>query len=802
MTDAQDARAELERRGIELDKWSFERRIRRGDLETVELFLAAGMDPDVRVHVSPVLSSAVSEGHAGVVQTLLRAGASLADGRGGDHLIVAALGDHREIVRELLDAGVDPDARERNCHPNRDETALMGAARLGDRLEIARLLLDAGADLHLKNRYGATAFDVAVSRGHRRMADFLLRAGARDGGRVQAELHAAVARGDLAAIRPAVDRGADVDALDPDGRPALEAAAYDGKLGVVRELLALGATAEGSVGARALYRAAGDGKVEIARLLLAAGVGADAVAFDETALAAAARSGHETMVELLLTAGADVERRDDDGATALLHACDEDTGHAGVVRRLLAAGADPDAADEEGARPLHRCLCERHFECARLLLSGGADPNLRAWGASALHVATRHFDMPELLDDLLAAGADLEARDEEGMTPLLAAVIHDIEEGIAKRLLEIGADPHARDAAGRTALEIAVHWDRGEVARRLVGAGLDPCQLPPATALHWFAEHDQAPAVRQLLVGCSPDKPDQHGATPLMRAARAGARSAVRALLAAGADPAATDEVLAWTSLDWAVEGGHPEAVEILLEATPAGGQPIRNVYGETPLHHAAGAGHAGVVEKLLARGEDPDARDPEQGTALMQAAICARPEAVRVLLAGGAGVDARGQGGCTALMSAAWAGDVACLRLLVSAGAELEARDDARHTALWHAVRRGQSEAADYLLARGADAAERRSADLVVAVEAGDLRQVERSIRRGTPFDDRDEEGLTPLMRAARLGHRAIAELLVAAGADLTVRDPEGGDLPSTASGWGHRELGDWLAERLRRQT
>ncbi len=823
MRDAREARAELERRGIELDEWTFKRRVSLGDLETVELFLAAGMDPDVRDHVLPVLAQAVSEGHAGVVRRLLRAGASLAGGLGEDYLILAAAGDHPEIVRVLLDAGVEPDARERDCHPNRDETGLMYAARLGNRLEVARLLLDAGADPDLKNRYGATAFDLAVSRGHRQVADLLRQAGARDGGYVQSELHAAVMGGDLAAIRSAVERGAAVDVVDADGRAPLQAAAYAGRADVVRELLGLGAeatatgaaatgvtatgvtaaevTAESSPGSMALHHAAGEAKIEIVELLLAAGVDVNvAASFGETALEAAAARGHLAVIEMLLKAGAGVGHRDGYGRTALHHACDEDSGHPGAVQLLLAAGADPDADDEEGARPLNRCLYEQHFECARLLLKAGADPNLRSWGGTALHVAIWHAGIPELLSELLAAGADLEARDEEGMTPLLAAIIHAFEDGVPELLLELGADLHARDAAGRTALEIAVTWDRGEIARQLVDAGLDPQELPPAAALHWYAEQDQAPAVRRLLSACSPDGRDRHGATPLMRAALAGAAGAVRALLAAGADTVAHGELVAMTPLDWAIEGGHPEVLEILLEATRTAGQPVRNVYGETPLHQAAGAGHSGAIEALLARGEDPDARGPDQGTPLMQAAICGHPEAARALLAGGASVDARNRGGGTALTSAAWGGDVACLRLLTSAGADLEARDDNRHTALWYAARRGHSAAADYLLAQGADPAVRRTADLVGAIETGDLPGVERLIHEGTPVDERDEEGLTPLLRAARLGHRVIAERLMAAGADLAARDSEGGDLAHNASGWGHRELGDWLARRLER--
>jgi ankyrin repeat protein len=87
-------------------------------------------------------------------------------------LIAASQQGHQEIVRALLDAKADVNAKAGN-----GATALMLAARAGNQ-EIVRALLDARADVNAKDNVGATALILASLKGHQEVVQLLKGAGA------------------------------------------------------------------------------------------------------------------------------------------------------------------------------------------------------------------------------------------------------------------------------------------------------------------------------------------------------------------------------------------------------------------------------------------------------------------------------------------------------------------------------------------------------------------------------------------------------------------------------------------------
>jgi ankyrin repeat protein len=113
----------------------------------------------------------------------------------------------------------------------------------------------------------------------------------------------------------------------------------------------------------------------------------------------------------------DVDRRSDDGFTALHFAAFFGTSDAAAV--LLEAGADPSsvAANDMRVQPLHSAAASRSTEISRLLLEAGAPPDARQTGGyTPLHEAALHGDV-ELIDLLLHHGASASARNDEGRTP-------------------------------------------------------------------------------------------------------------------------------------------------------------------------------------------------------------------------------------------------------------------------------------------------------------------------------------------------------------------------------------------------
>lgn len=147
---------------------------------------------------------------------------------------------------------------------------------------------------------------------------------------------------------------------------------------------------------------------------------------------------------------------------------------------LLGLGADPNATDEAGHAPLYaaanRFVKPRDRRLAagsdvvRLLVQAGADVNACGGvkACSALHMAARRGNVA-VAEALIEAGAEIEARDDCGDTPLRRAVNCGQPE-IAALLLSRGADLHSRGSRGRTPLQAARGASMQALLQRAEGA--------------------------------------------------------------------------------------------------------------------------------------------------------------------------------------------------------------------------------------------------------------------------------------------------------------------------------------------
>lgn len=267
------------------------------------------------------------------------------------------------------------------------------------------------------------------------------------------------------------ERGADVNAPGPYDTPALHWLVRVEELELTRSLLDAGADPNRatSLGLLPLHLAIENGDVDMVELLLESG--ADPSRPDRTGespLIMATRAGSAAIVELLLERGVDVEAREPAyNQNALMVAAR--SGAADVTRLLLNHGADANAQAKAGTVPDFRLPATNAGSKGVGIVRGGwPERGERAPVAGAktpLLYATRAGDL-EQTRMLVEAGANLEQPDENGLTPLLNAILNasvanlerpnDRHIDVAHYLIDKGANVNAMDFYGETPLWAAV----------------------------------------------------------------------------------------------------------------------------------------------------------------------------------------------------------------------------------------------------------------------------------------------------------------------------------------------------------
>lgn len=242
----------------------------------------------------------------------------------------------------------------------------MSTVRIPGTIEEAKELVDGGYDLNTRDQDGCTALM-----------------------RIAAVPEAC----NMELIAFLVKHGANINAVDNDGRTALSLAVYwNNFVCFLSDLVDLGADASiaDCDSLAPIHHAVLRGSPMLLEDLL--GIPQVDVDFPTaegiTALMYAAAKNNVAMVRLLLDRGADVRRTTDDGATALT--CAAMMGANGAIAELLQAGASVNAEDARGRTPLSVACEEGFLSTAKLLLEMGADPN--AGEPRPLAVATEHGD--------------------------------------------------------------------------------------------------------------------------------------------------------------------------------------------------------------------------------------------------------------------------------------------------------------------------------------------------------------------------------------------------------------------------
>lgn len=383
-------------------------------------------------------------------------------------------------------------------------------------------------------------------------------------------------------------------------------------------------------------------------------------------------------------------------------------GPRSLIERLVARGYPVDGR-VDGDTPTH---VERPAE-------------LKAWwpGGTALHHATPRG--ADYLRPLLAAGADREAKDQMGRTPLDIALADPHPEAV-QTLLEAGADPNLANLAGAEGRSMLANlFRRSGLFDAMLGRGL---RIDSATATRSWGTalyYRNLKALRFLLdSGGAVEARDENGHTPLLYLC------------------------YSWWWGEWRPL---PEEHE------------HRELWSEWSLE---------CLDLLLRKGADPNAADKDGASSLHLLAEHGEAAAMRRLLEAGADIRATDRDGRTVLHVCKTPASAA---VCIDAGLTGAVQDYRGYTPVDHAAMYGRPEVTEYLSQRDPGERLAPSAALVAACRRGDVAQVQRMLAEGIPVTTVDSYGYPLLHIAVRMHHSEMAEALVDSGADVNARDQNG---------------------------
>ena len=722
-----------------------------GSVEMGRALLSKGARPDARAlgtNLTPLHHAALA-GYADFVELLLtyHARPDLPDASGNTALLAAACGRST--------AGLFRDLRQKLSSPNDQETARQGMepvllefsnrlVRLeamitpdmqrsgGQHHRVAELLLAHQADLEATRRDGCTPLLTAALFTNVSVAEVLIAHGANLNARAKegsTPLNLAALKGSVPLVELLLKAGANADLQDDTGFTPLNTAIEQEHPDVAKVLLLHRANPNLAThtGQTPMHTAASASDIETMRLLLDHNAGLHPLEIAGTPLSVAVQQHRIEAVKFLLQRGAKPDVAPPQNGMTSLHWA-ATLGQPDIVKLLLDAGANVDADSSWQGTPLNAAASGPEGAQKWLASAYAQFPD----GAKVLHPAPgSEFDYVAVLRTLLAAKANVNAREPRyDRTPIFAAVSLG-QAGAVDILLAAGADLKAADRTGRTPLHAA--------------------------------SQTEAPA--------------------------AVVSNIVTRLLRAGADVEARDQFRG-TPLHAAANFGKPVMVELLLNARARINAVGPNLC--TPLQLAVMHGSRDLVEVLLGRQPDLEWRDSSGTTALQQACLHQSQDLVALLLDHGSEVDAGTRGttnnGTTALMFSANAGYLGMMKLLLDHGAQIELTNDMGMTALKLAAQAGQMDAAKLLLDHHAKFTADRlgNTPALTAARAGKLEMLKLLLSRGESLDERDNEGFTLLHCAADHGHAEVVGFLVGRGFAVNARGATGfTPLHCAANGW-----------------
>ena len=460
-------------------------------------------------------------------------------------------------------------------------------------------------------------------------------------------------------------------------------------------------------------------------------------------------------------------------------------GRASAVQQLLGAADRGDPATVRAILDAHPDIVNERAE-----LPGHSGRR------TALHFAVNSMN-EEVIDILLADGADPNIRDDGDNAMPLHFVAEKGNISVARKLIAHGADPighgdtHELGVIGWAVCFDATHRDMAaylleQGARHTIFSAV---AMGDAAAIHDIARADSSQLERRM------DRTNRRG-RPLHLAVSKKQHASIDALTALGADPNARDAA-GLTPLDRAALLGEHGIAERLIAAGARIGLPA-----------AVALGRRADLDRLLQ--EDPHALRPggRWDRLIIRAAAHSSGEVIEALIRAGASVHMRdshttaidGTHGFTALHEAAWHGNDSAVRVLMRYGADPAAREDKyRGTPAGWADYNHRIQTRDTILDGAIDIwdAIQFRPERISDVLGRDPDALERPFQSYLNVDAGDDGKVTPMAAAVLRRNAAAVRMLLDRGARLSYRDPSGRTLAEIADANGDVELASLLRER-----
>ena len=718
------------------------------------------------------------------------------DGHGRTPLHYAAELDHGGFAAFFIAMGADVNAED-GAH----QTPLGICAEKGT-ANAAKFIAAAGADIHKQAKGGVTPASAALRNNNVFLQAILNQGtcGSADGaGRTI--LHLACEAGSaeavktiLAALRTFEDhaltaagsRNSPVDKKDSNGNTPLDAAfgKSDSKthIEIAEQLILYGAVSDNPI-----YYYFGPA-ARNADYNLRRGDGLSSMHY-------AARAGHEGLIAFLVEKNADVNIENSSGSTPLheavragntktmalllkngananaqdamlntpLHIAAPPGEHGSVIKLLLENKADPNMRDRHGNTPLHVLITiNRDPETARILLADGkTDVSMRnIMGQTPLHLAVME-NRYALISPLLAAGSDIFAADNSGVTPFDRALDR---KGQILDALITPASAQQTDGAGNTILHIALNKNADTVTIVKIIDQKVPVNAHNRsgdTALHIAARKNQKEAGEEILFKGNADIFSFNFAeeSPLKIALT---HPAGRLPWMFNSRTVQSRDGLGNTMLHFAAQWNYSAHIRFIVDQ--GCGVESENSIGETPLFFAARYDSIPAVNELLAVGANLQARDRMGNSALHSAVRWNKPNSAWFLLDKGIDANVFNREGITPLHDSVALGLVDIAVILLKKGADIEVRDNKGNTPFMAAVQAGSLSSVDLLADNNANPMTRNASGdtpLHHAVLQENTAMIQRLLKMGVSIHARNTQNRTPFQLALTESQRVITSLL-----------------------------------------